>query len=345
VRARALVFGVILACGGAPPAKTESVTVPAASQSAAASSASATAPAASSSPAPSASAAASEPAPDDRPTAPVVTLLDPGAAPRSRLRYAFHTRHETMRMDLKMTMALGIGGAQTPSVSMPTIRMDLDIDPVGVDAEGTLTATSVVRRADVLADATLPPASAAKLAGDMKSLVGTRGRFVVTSRGVSKEATIDLPPNAPENIRQIMQSMRDSLRDLCAVLPEEPVGVGARWTVLTRVRSRAIAIEQTATYTLKRRAGNVADEDVALTQTAPPQVMHLPGKAAAAGTVVKLVSMNGVGRGHVHQVLDKLSPTSSLHSEHQMKMAATTSIGSQDIDMAMTLDLAVKPLP
>ena len=341
---RAVAFVALLAgaCGGAPPAPAQPPPVASASASPSAS-ASAPPPAATSAPVASTSAQPVAPSDAGEERTTDVRLLDPGAQARAPLRYTFTTKPESLRFDMKMAMTMRIGMISPPPVAMPTVRMDIAIQPVSIDAEGTLTAIYVGTRVDLLADGALPPPERQKLADEMRGIVGLRGRFVITSRGVARESTVDVPPTAPKIVAQTMDALRDSFRNIAPVLPEEPIGLGARWLVVSHVRSKSMRFEQSTTYTLDKRDAKGTDETIAFDQSAPPQTLNLAGKLAP-GSRVDLVSLVGHGSGRVHRGADALSTVSTLHSESETKMVTITSGKKQPIDLSMTLDIQTKPL-
>jgi len=330
---------VVVACGGAGASTRPATAGPTASASVAPPARASAASVAS--PAPSASASAQTAAAE--PDAPTVRVLEPGAEPRQPLRYAFARKHESIRFDMKTTIAMTMGMIAVPPVTAPTIRMEVEVQPSDVSADGTLTATYRTTRVDLLADGTLPAAQRKTLADSLHGLVGMSGRFVITSRGVTLESAVDVPPTAPQTVIDTMESLQQSMRQLAPVLPEEPVGIGARWEVHSRVRAKAMHLEQVATYALAGRKGDVVDEDVTLVQSAPPQTMHLPGKAASAH--VELLSENGTGAGKVRRTLSGIASISSLQLHTETKMLTIAAGQKQPLDMSLTLEVQTKPLP
>ena len=64
--------------------------------------------------------------------------------------------------------------------------------------------------------------------------------------------------------------------------PREPIGVGARWRVITLLRIGGAYVKQTATYELTALDGARATIAVALTRLAERQLLALPGLPAGA---------------------------------------------------------------
>ncbi len=68
-----------------------------------------------------------------------VKLLDPGAQPRTALRYKFQAnRTEKMVMEISMAMAIEIGDQKLPETQVPASRMTMTIDSKEVSPEGDL---------------------------------------------------------------------------------------------------------------------------------------------------------------------------------------------------------------
>jgi hypothetical protein len=275
---------------------------------------------------------------------PTVTVLEAGQEPRKPLRYAFKKAAETTLMDMKMELQITGLGAQSPKVTMPTIRMTFDMKPQSVDADGTLTSQMEMKKVDILADKQISADMKDKLAKEMNQFVGLKGRTVVTSRGVTKEATVEVPPGASQSAQQLMDSIKDSLRNMSSPFPEEAVGKGAKWEVKTVVAG-VMTIVETATYTLKDVSDKTATFDIAVQQTAPPQPMK-PTMPLPKGTTMSLKSHEAKGKGDKKISLDRVTPVSNLKINSKSEMEVAVPQGDrQRIGLSMTLELAVKPKP
>jgi hypothetical protein len=339
-------FAFLLACGGPTAAPQSPDTKPEASASAAPATTGA-APVASASPAPAAPVATPEPAqaaadpPLPQAGPPVVTLIDPGAEPRKPLRYAFQKKAESVEMDMKMSMAMNVGGRASPMMTMPTIRMTLELKPESIDKDGTVTATVLAKKAEVLKDAPVPPEVLTKLSEQIQGMVGLKGRAVITSRGFTKEASMEAPPNAAPQLKQILDSMKDSLRDMSMPLPEEPVGKNAKWEVKTVIVSQ-LTTAQKATYTAKELGAKSATLDATVVQNAPPQRVQTPPNMPA-GALVHLDSHSASGSGTVKLSLDKMTPTSSMKLAAKSVMSITLGADHQDIGTDLAMEMSIKP--
>jgi hypothetical protein len=337
-----LAFVVFFAgCGGAPttaPTKAPSAAGPVAPAS--------PAPAQASDAATANAKESREPEAAARPVAaesslPTTRVLDSGKAPLRALRYAFAQKPEWLEMDLKMSMSMGMGAQPGPLVRVPTVRMWTRIDPKELTPEGDLRCAFITERVQVLDDVKVAPAMRANLEKEMAGLVGLEGSSRISTRGVASEVEFSLPAAASDSVRKSMESMRDAIRQMYVPLPEEAVGVGARWQVTSRMPISGALMDVAMTYSLKelRTTGMRADVDV--TMSAPArQAMTLPGLPPGATAVLDSVSGQGAGKvspsftrlageGTMHVVVDSAIEVSAKAEHVRMVVHAETDVTSR----------------
>jgi hypothetical protein len=328
-----------VACGGAAAPEPAKEPTPAASASAMATAPAQTAPA-------SAAPAETKPQPPEAdaplPVAgpPVVTLIDPGAEPRKALRYKFGKAAETAIMDMQMALAIRGVGPGAREITMPTMRMRFDVKPTNVDRDGTLTTLFEMKKIDMLDDKPVSAEMKEKLTGEFQKMVGLKGRTVVTARGLTQEAAIDVPAGMPQSVQQLIDSMKDSLRNLACPFPEEAVGKNARWEVKTVVTG-PLTIVQKATYALKEATDKSVAFDVTIVQEAPPQVMK-SAQSLPPGATMRLEQYAGGGSGATKIALDKITPTSALKLTSSSEMQVTAGDQHQKVGIDLAMDLKVK---
>jgi Family of unknown function (DUF6263) len=270
-----------------------------------------------------------------------VTVLDPGAEPRRPLRYAFQKKGESVEIDMKMSMAMSAAGRASPMMAMPTIRMIMEIKPQSVDADGTMTALVETKKVEVMKDHPLPKDAMDKLTKDMQAIVGMKGRAVVSSRGMTKEASIDAPANASPQVKQILDSMKDSLRDMSMPLPEEPVGKNAKWEVKTVLTTQLTTVQK-ATYTAKDITEKSVVLDATVSQAAPPQKISSQANLPP-GAVLHLDSHTGTGSGTVKLALDRMTPSSTMKMQSKSIMTVSMGDEKQALGTDIAMELTIKP--
>jgi hypothetical protein len=268
-----------------------------------------------------------------------VKLLDPGAQPRTALRYKFQAnRTEKLVMEMSMSMAMEIGDQKQPETQVPAIRMTMTIDSKEVSPEGDLHHEFKLEQIEVLPNSSVNPAMVNTIKQQMSSALGLSGSGTVTSRGFPKDVEIKLPPGIDPQIRQSMDNMKESMNQLSAPLPEEPVGRGARWQVTMPMETPAMKFTQIATYTLSEIQGDKVKFDITIKQSALPQEIDTPG--AAPGMKVSLESFESTGKGTVEQQMTNLVPTSNMN----MTTTNAVSANNQKIKTTMRIGMKIHPV-
>ncbi|MHC4537188.1 MAG: hypothetical protein ACYS6K_24845, partial [Planctomycetota bacterium] len=161
-----------------------------------------------------------------------VKLLDAGAEPRTALRYKFQANQsEKIVMEMSMAMAMETGGQKQPETQVPVTQMTMTIDSKEVSAEGNLHYEFELEQVEVLPKPGINPAMVNAMKQKTSSMQGMRGSATVTSRGFTKDNEIKLPAGIDPQMKQSIDNMKQSMNQMSAPLPEEPVGIGARWQV------------------------------------------------------------------------------------------------------------------
>jgi hypothetical protein len=274
---------------------------------------------------------------------PTVTVLAPGSAPRTALRYAVPATYKG-RMGMTMAMAMGMEtGESTPAVMpLPVMKMIADLSVTGVSATGDVSYTIAFHDMSVEAGPGVDAAAAATMNAAMSGLSAVRATAIVSNRGVTSEVNLALDQITNPLIRQTMGSMSSSIQSMSMTLPEEPVGVGARWRMRQAVPSEGMAVYQETDYQLLSMTGSTVALKVTVRQTAPPQPVANP--ALPPGVDVQLENLTGTGEGTVQVHLDTLIPVSELHIATSASTLATMGATSQRMRVATTLKLTIGPV-
>jgi hypothetical protein len=248
-------------------------------------------------------------------------LLDAGRPPRRKLRYAWrHDRSEVLTIALRTTAATETEGDKPPEVVLPAVRIVVAIQPTDVTPEGDLSYAWQVTSTEV----TPAPAANPELADGMRAEVAMvahlTGTASVTSRGLAREIRVD-PASVASGADaggtgQMVEQVRQTLRDLAAPMPDEEVGRGARWEKLSSLASRDAVVTQTETFSLVELGGDRGALEDVLAQTAPPQPLRTPGAPGATPARVESMLASGVARTHFD--LTRLVPASTFEGTTTM---------------------------
>jgi len=272
----------------------------------------------------------------------IVELISPGSAPRQILRWKFvKGDRQDMSMTMNMAMGMEMGGRTMPKVQSPPMVIDMQIAIVeelpagGAKAEFTLVKMAVEPTKETPPQLVEPMKAALGMVKDLK------GTYTVDARGFVSEATLAAPDTAPPQVRQALDGVKQSMNQMIAPLPEEPVGVGAKWAIRTAVNQGGIKMTQATNMEILEIEGNRVDVKITIEQSAPAQSIAPPG--APPGQTVDLVSLESSGGGEATWDLTKTVPSkANVSTSVAMHMRAPGPDGQkQEMKMAMDMSVAI----
>jgi len=266
-----------------------------------------------------------------------VTVLAPGAAPRSPLRYKIAADHKSvMDMTMGIGMNMNVGGQAMP-MDMPPILMSATIDVTSVAANGDVTFNLAFTKMGVGPGADPNIAAAMEAAG--ASITALKGSATVSSRGVTKSAKLDFSKVDP-TMQQALGQMTSSVENISMPLPEEAVGMGARWEVRQTVSGNGLTMFQRAEYEVTAMDASSVTVKVKLDQQAPAQPFSNPSLPPGIDATVD--KMTGSGTGTMTIRFDSLVPTSTLETLSSMVMGMNMGgqVQSMSTDTRMKMTIA-----
>jgi hypothetical protein len=296
----------------------------------------------------SAVAAASAPsAPSAAPQAPEVAvglkMLDAGAEPRLQPRYSLK-QGKTFRLGLlqKNRIAMKANGESMPPSDVPAIKTVLQWDVTEAQGDTAKLAFKVVS-AKVQGNAADPMAAQVnELLAGFKSF---RGSQRIDTRGKLIDFTIDESQETQPQLAQAIESVKQSLGQMVAPLPEEPIGVGARWQVVSRLEQFGLQLTQRVEYRVISVQPKGITAAVTLEQSSPPGKVSPPGMPQ--GMSVDLLALESKGQGEVQIDFEKLLSQSKLDLTVGMKMRVPEGpgvpAGGQTVEMDLTMGVDILP--
>jgi hypothetical protein len=272
---------------------------------------------------------------------PVLKLIEAGAEPRTALRIAPTAgTSEVATMTMKMTMEMDLQGQKIP-VAMPPFVMKMGIDITEVAASGDFTYKMALKEATVGEDPSgaVNPAVLEQMRGLIGKMQGLGGEATVNARGAVVKSDFVIPPDAPQELKQVMDSLQQSMGQISVPFPEEAVGVGAKWEVTTEVAQGGMKIGMVSKFELKSIEGNVVTIAHEIVQTAGAQVIEGPGMPA--GAKATLLNLNGGGRGEGVFKLDGVLPT-AFATAMNIALSMEVDAAGQKQALSMKTDLDLK---
>jgi hypothetical protein len=257
-----------------------------------------------------------------------VKLLDAGDSPRHQLRYAWTAgKREQLSLDMRTSLLGDRAEGQLPEVPLPSVRVLVTVASTSVSEDGTLTYDWRVAFARVMTDDRSAPQVADGMRAEAVAVEDLSGTGAVDSRGLAKELSVDPAESSDEvTSRPIALQVLQTLWNVAAPLPQEEVGVGARWQRVSELAAKNARATQTDSFTLASLDGSRGTLDDALTQIAPEQALSVPGMAN--GSRAQMGSMLASGVATTRFELSHLIPDTRFRGTTTMVLANDESRGN-----------------
>jgi hypothetical protein len=250
-----------------------------------------------------------------------VKLISPGNEPKTPLR--LHPKpgdKQTTTVTINTKTEVALAGNKMPETPSPAISITSETTAKSVSPEGDISYETVTT------DAPAVP-----------QLKGMSATGTLTSRGINKSIDVKMPSGLTPQLAQVADQIKEGYATAAQPLPEEPVGLGAKWEVKIPTKSGGISMLQTLTCELASLEGDKAVVKINYVQTAPNQKVQNP---AMPTVKMDLTHFNGSGSGESMLDLSKALPTQST-TDGQLDMTMTTGAGAQKQEITVKLTLNV----
>lgn len=273
-------------------------------------------------------------------------LLDAGRPPRRKLRYTWRLdRKERVSIDLRTSTSTEIRGEKPTEIPLPPVHIVIAIDPQSVTGDGALLYAWRVASTSVAENRETPSQVADGMRSEVAAIEHLSGTARVNARGLAEEVAVD--PGSVEDAGstgQMIEQIRQILRDLAAPFPGEEVGLSARWEKLSQLASKDARITQTDTFSLLELTGAKGTVDDMLAQTAPAQALAASGPTS--GAQARLESMLASGDAKTHFDLSRLAPETRFDGTTTMVVSSQApSEGARHLTMIMRIEIAIAGSP
>jgi hypothetical protein len=262
-----------------------------------------------------------------------VELIDAGAAPLQPIRYRFVAgASENAAMEMNMQMAMNLGGLQIPMTSIPPIRMTMRMRVAEVAADGSARVEFDLLSAESIGAA----GQTGALSQSLGNLKDVSGWYLMDTRGQISEGDVSVPENAA-SAGDVVSNLNQTMQQLAAPFPDQPLGIGARWRVAHAGANSGIGISQTAEYTLRSRTDTSVTLDVKIVDSS----IDL-GNALPAGAKVESMKLEGGGSTTID--LGGLVPTAAMDVTTQLTLAISAEGQTQNVGMNMQMRQSMGPV-
>jgi hypothetical protein len=203
----------------------------------------------------------------------VVRLLDPGAEPRSPLRYALSPGNATSDTTLEISSK-----AAMLSMSLPRITVTYDY---AITAKQGAQWPVVATLKSTRVEGGSGPAAAltSMFRTQLKKLEGLSFSYQQDDRGQVSNMKSQLAGKSSPELAEVMRTISASQQAMSLALPEEPLGKGGKWQIITRSPDSGMDLIQEVVCTLTDRRGDNATIDMTIRQFAGSDQMVSNGKS------------------------------------------------------------------
>ena len=227
-----------------------------------------------------------------------VSLIQTGSGPRKALR--LHPKAEDKRsstMTMKMGMEIAVAGMDPQKMSLPAMKMMMETSVKSVTPEGESTYETVMSDVSVAEDSEAMPQMVEAMKTTASGLKGVTLTGKMSSRGINQGTSVKTVGDLSPQARQTMEQMKDTFSNTGLALPEDAIGVGAKWEVKQKVSSQGMTIDQSTVYELVSLEGDKLKAKTTITQTAANQQIQNPAMPQMQMDLVKLFEQRH-GRDH-----------------------------------------------
>jgi hypothetical protein len=274
----------------------------------------------------------------DNAAAPTLTLIEKGAEPRRALRMTAKPG-DTQRIILsqRMHMEQMMNGMRMPSMPMPVTEFQLAIEVERVDDDGTIHYTGTYGKVEVKDEPGVDPNMRRMMEQSMQAIAGVTVAGAVTERGFIHSFELDADHVRDPMMRQILQGLRSAFEQSSLPLPEEPVGVGAKWKTESTITAQGMTMDMVSNITLEELAESGFDLGVELTMSAEEQ--PLEHQNAPAGMKMTLKSMDGKAEGRLAYQDGRLMPLSTTNTSTETDIEVEMTFNNQRQRMTQKMQI------
>ena len=276
---------------------------------------------------------------------PTLKVLEYGQEPKQKLRLKpVVGTEQTSIMTMDMDMSMSVKGRELPNIKLPGTKVTIDTKITQVEPNGDVYYDFVYSDVTVTKKAEVQPQVLKAMESKIKQLKGIKGKGIIDEIGNTKKIEIDLAQLKDPTLKPMLEQLSNSLSQMSSSIPNEAVGIGAKWLVTNQVNSNGINIKQLETHELVSVTNGIATTKVTVQQQGKPnQKIKLPG--LPKGAKITLKKYSGTGEGESKFGLGRLMPIQSnvsMNSDIQMSAKPRAdmeeTILNQKIILKMTID-------
>ena len=266
-----------------------------------------------------------------------IRVLDKGDRPRSVLRYNIPGGTTTSSTTTFKVTTLATSANQAAVTLLPGLRLDIVSGPASLTERGVRFAVDVVK-----SEAVIPRGFDEQLAQELRdgaAVANDIGGWVeIDDRGNMLAGELNQRTKRSDVPIRLLRMLVNTRETLTRVrLPEDKIGLGARWEVRTEISAYGFKVQQVNTYTLVDRAGHEIMLNVTVQQMAVPQTIEYPDE----GIQISVETMVAQADGQIILDLDALESDASANGKGEDRILVKTAEGIDTIEVAEEFEVQI----
>jgi hypothetical protein len=260
-------------------------------------------------------------------------VLDEGVEPKFQLRYAIpEGSKQTLDMVMDMTMAMSGAGMPGGDMVLPRMIMETDIEIPKVGKDGAMEMVMTTTDITIEDRPGSMPGVIDAMQAEIDGMKGMKMTATLMPNGQTRNMKVD-ESSVSAKMREQVKQTEQMVDQMTTILPDIPVGVGARWRVDQTVRQQGMRMNVSGTYELLEVSEGHAVIKADIQLSAPAQTIE------QNGIEVKLEHMAGSGGATNTLDFKKMVEDVEASIDMDMRMSAM----GQSMSITIGLDMQMVP--
>lgn len=278
---------------------------------------------------------------------PKLELLSQGDEPRSLLRLKLEPgSKQIVAMRMNMQMKMGANGEEMPAgPRMPEFEAIMVLTVGDALPDGSWKYECEIVTFGGKPTEGVAPGMLTFLNGMLAEMNGMRIRATIDPRGAQRDISITSNITTPMLFQQV-ESMKQSMSQMSLLLPEQEVGINAKWVSELQMESSGIKVRQRQTYRVLEKSAEQIRCSVSTQQSAAEKNTELTN--LPPGSTGTLVDLKGEGLGELVFALRHVMAESAkitVESIVNMDIAAQGVKTKMDMRTVLVTTLSPATLP
>ncbi len=266
-----------------------------------------------------------------------IRVLDAGERPKSELRYKIPEGTTTTSTTTFRVATLATSEDRAAVTLLPGLRLDIVSGPAEITERGIRAKVDVVKAQAVIPEG-FDPELAQQLRDGATVADNIGGWVEIDDRGNMLAGEFNEQTKRADIPVRLLRMIVNTRQTLTRVrLPEEKLGLGARWETRQQINAYGFEVQQVNTYTLVDRVGDEVMLNVTVQQLAKPQTIEFPEQ----GIEISVDTMTAQAEGQIILDLDALESDASANGTADDKLYVKTVDGTETIEINEEFEVQV----